>query len=88
MKRSGYAEMREAVVAFLFARDGSVCYLCSEVLYKDDTIHVDHVEPVANGGEHRLGNFALTHARCNVVPKAGKAGLENRLKRVRWILYG
>ena len=45
-----------------------MCYICDEpidmTLHKDH-MHVDHIEPTAEGGSDTENNFALTHASCN-----------------------
>lgn len=54
-------------------RDGWRCYLCgAEVLaslrgtYEAEAPEIDHVVPVARGGEHKPENVRLTHRRCNL----------------------
>ena len=45
-----------------------MCYICREVLDLDlhkGHFHVDHIEPLAEGGNDSENNFALTHSSCN-----------------------
>jgi hypothetical protein len=52
-------------------RDGWMCQLCSDpvdstVFYPaPDAAVIDHVVPLALGGEHAPSNWALTHSFCN-----------------------
>lgn len=45
-------------------RDGGVCHLCQKPADQSDW-HLDHVYPLAAGGEHSYANTAVTHPRCN-----------------------
>jgi len=45
-------------------KHGASCYYCSEKL-DQEAITVDHVEPLANGGSHALGNLVLACKPCN-----------------------
>jgi 5-methylcytosine-specific restriction endonuclease McrA len=40
------------------------CYLCGRAL--DGDTHMDHVVPLARGGEHSATNLRPTHAACNL----------------------
>lgn len=46
-------------------RDGYVCGLCGEDVAPRD-LHIDHIRPYSQGGEHRLDNLQVTHAACNL----------------------
>lgn len=66
LKRSfGY---KKAVVAYLRERqmiNGKLfCALCNEPLSRNKTT-IDHIIPLAKGGEERLENYQLVHRRCN-----------------------
>jgi 5-methylcytosine-specific restriction endonuclease McrA len=59
-------------------RDGWVCHLCHlPVKRKADSPHdpksatVDHILPIAAGGQHEWSNVALAHWLCNVSRGAG-----------------
>ena len=47
-----------------FAQQEGHCFWCLLPLAKD--YHVDHVIPVALGGDHRFENTVLSHKACNV----------------------
>lgn len=54
-------------------RDGWRCHICGgKVQQKPGTAHepkgatVDHLVPIADGGEHEWHNVALAHRRCNI----------------------
>lgn len=48
----------------IFARDGGVCHICGG-LVNPESWHVDHVVPLARGGEHSRTNVAVAHPFCN-----------------------
>lgn len=59
-------------------RDGWTCHLCSKpVKQQAGTAHVplgatvDHLLPIAAGGEHVWANVALAHRKCNTSRGAG-----------------
>lgn len=72
---------RDIQLAELFRRDGGVCYLCGgKCDFSDCTItedghfivgdsypSIDHVMPLAAGGEHSWTNVRLAHHRCNTL---------------------
>lgn len=60
-------------------RDGWVCRICFDPIdplatHRDPTtgrvnmeyLHIDHIVPLAKGGEHSYANSQATHARCNL----------------------
>lgn len=55
----------------VFERDGWVCGLCSEPIPRDvlwpdlRSPSIDHVVPIARGGEHSLANVQAAHLSCN-----------------------
>jgi len=49
----------------VFDRDKGICQICDEPI-GDSTWHVDHVIPLARGGEHSYANVQLSHAVCNL----------------------
>lgn len=51
--------------AAIIARDRSTCHLCGLLVPADD-IHLDHVVPLALGGEHTAANLKVTHSLCNL----------------------
>lgn len=55
----------------VFERDGWVCGIChvrvdsSVVWPAPGSAVLDHIVPLAKGGEHSMGNVQLAHAKCN-----------------------
>ena len=55
----------------VFDRDGWVCGICSEPIPRDAvwpdlrSPSIDHVVPIARGGEHSLANVQAAHLSCN-----------------------
>lgn len=45
-------------------RDEWTCYLCGHTV-DDSTFSIDHVVPLARGGDHTPDNVKLAHLRCN-----------------------
>jgi 5-methylcytosine-specific restriction endonuclease McrA len=41
------------------------CHLCGEPFVTGDRVTVDHITPIAVGGDHSLENLAAAHERCN-----------------------
>lgn len=52
-----WTELRQQALS----RDLSTCYLCG----KKDANEVDHLLPVAAGGENTLANLASAHSACH-----------------------
>lgn len=55
----------------LYARDEGLCGICGTTVYGD--FHVDHVIPLAKGGEHSYANTQIAHPPCNLA-KGAKVG--------------
>lgn len=47
----------------VLAAHGRWCYLCETAIGED--LHLDHVVPLARGGEHSYANIRPAHAHCN-----------------------
>lgn len=47
---------------FVFNRDGYICRYCGS---KNKPFHLDHVYPVAKGGETSIDNLVTSCSRCN-----------------------
>lgn len=71
------ARLKEAFVEdvdrdAIFQRDGGKCGICGEAILTDVghlhplSFHVDHVIPLALGGEHSMANCQAAHRQCNV----------------------
>lgn len=54
----------ERVRQRVLARDGFRCVYCARQLPAED-LTVDHVQPVARGGDHSDGNLAAACQACN-----------------------
>jgi 5-methylcytosine-specific restriction endonuclease McrA len=73
--RSVYVE--PVSMAILRRRDDDTCRICgTPVDFNARAPHplaatIDHVVPLANGGEHSYGNTQLAHLRCNHAKGAG-----------------
>lgn len=74
------ARLREAFVEDftreeIYERDGWICGICEEPIdqslsYPDPmSASLDHVMPLARGGEHSRANAQAAHLRCNVRKK-------------------
>lgn len=48
----------------IIARDKSTCHLCGKRVPRS-RIHLDHIVPLARGGEHTAANLAVSHGLCN-----------------------
>ena len=45
-------------------RDNGICHICKEPANPNDW-HLDHIIPLALGGEHSYANTAVSHSMCN-----------------------
>lgn len=54
----------KALVAHLHGEQEGVCPLCRHPLSHD--LMVDHIIPLAQGGDNRTENIQLVHGRCNL----------------------
>lgn len=50
---------------FIIDRDDSTCYLCGKICEPGE-IHLDHVVPLARGGDHTADNLRVACAPCNL----------------------
>lgn len=51
--------------AVVFDRDKGICGICSLPVAVQSDWHVDHIVPLAKGGEHSYANVQLAHGACN-----------------------
>jgi hypothetical protein len=58
-----FVEAVDALV--IFDRDKGICGICKLSVERDSDWHVDHVVPLAKGGEHSYANTQLAHGSCN-----------------------
>lgn len=64
--------------AAIIARDKSRCHICGLLVPARD-IELDHIVPLAAGGEHTARNLAVAHSRCNRSKGARPANDQLRL---------
>lgn len=68
-KRGAFVEVVDPLT--LFERDGWTCHLCKKKVRRNlsgmhlDGPTIDHIIPLAEGGQHSYANTALAHRRCN-----------------------
>lgn len=60
----GSGRRREILRAYIIARDNSICHLCGKKA-KPSEIQLDHVIPLAQGGNHHESNLRVAHQSCN-----------------------
>ena len=53
----------KVLIEELLERDGEYCTLCGLPL--DDSVTIDHLKAIHNGGTHELSNLGLAHLTCN-----------------------
>lgn len=58
----------------LWERDGGRCGICMTDV-DVNAFHIDHIEPVANGGPNTWGNLQPAHQRCNIRKNAASVSL-------------
>lgn len=55
----------------MHAAQRGLCYFCgTPIELGSKSLHVDHYEPIAEGGKNDLSNMVLTCARCNLLKNA------------------
>lgn len=59
------AHIEDVVRLVVLERDDGVCGICGEDVDPFD-FHVDHVVPLARGGEHSYANAQVAHPFCNL----------------------
>jgi 5-methylcytosine-specific restriction endonuclease McrA len=60
----GATEVEEIDSYFVRQRDNELCHLCGRWVSVHDA-SLDHVVPLAKGGQHTLDNVKLAHKVCN-----------------------
>lgn len=75
--REKLARVEAVKPAEIYDRDGYLCRLCSQPLAIDQRVPhpqaptLDHVVPLARGGEHSRANLQAAHFLCNSLKAAG-----------------
>jgi hypothetical protein len=59
----------------IFERDEGKCAYCKGIILYDEPWHIDHIQPVANGGTNDPENLTLSCVACNL--KKGKRDAQN-----------
>lgn len=49
----------------LIKRQKGRCDICCKVIEIEDKVEIDHIIPIADGGEHKLINLRLIHKSCH-----------------------
>jgi len=68
---SGLTHVGRAIRYKVFSRDNWICQICGQPTDRESTWPdpwyptIDHIVPVAHGGDHTLGNLQCAHASCN-----------------------
>lgn len=62
-KLNAFVEPVEFTV--LLERHGMWCYLCESPIGLDESVDMDHVQPLSRGGLHCYDNIRPTHSSCN-----------------------
>lgn len=91
LKRTRRARVRGAMIGDTFGlyeisdRDHGICQLCmgkvdaSKTAPHRDSPTIDHIVPIAKGGEHSYANVQLAHFLCNSKKGDRRAGSQTRM---------
>jgi len=71
------ASVEKVSRALVYERDGGYCHICGKKV-NPKKWHIDHIIPLARGGEHSYKNVAVSHPKCNL-SKGAKSGGQLRL---------
>ncbi len=64
-RRSAATKVERVFRSKVWDRDHGICHICAAPADPDDW-HLDHVVPLAAGGEHSYANVAVSHPKCNL----------------------
>lgn len=64
-RKTSQASYRDILIELLIKRDGFSCGFCKESL-EGSKVHIDHIVPIALGGENSFDNIRLSHPECNI----------------------
>jgi len=56
----------------IFTRDNWICHICGGKVEMEEA-SLDHIKPIALGGDHTADNLACSHRRCNYAKRHGGA---------------
>ena len=60
------ADEKNSLRAKLWGIQNHKCFICEkEIDFDLNSVNIDHIKPLANGGKDEEQNFALTHESCN-----------------------
>lgn len=74
----------------LLWRDGKRCAICGRKIKNLEDLTVDHIVPIAKGGENVIENYQLAHKACNeakgsMLPKEHVKMLKYNRRRI-WLM--
>lgn len=74
----------------LLWRDGRRCAICGKKIKNLDDLTIDHIIPLAKGGENVLENYQLAHRACNetkadMLPDEHVRLLKCNRRRILWM---
>ena len=61
---NGFLSSRRGIKRKLIARDGAICQWCHKK-GNMDTLSIDHIKPIRDGGTNDLSNLRLMHIDCH-----------------------
>lgn len=67
----------------VFTRAGGVCHICGATIWPGEPWEVEHVIPIAQGGEDGGDNLAPAHVDCHASKTAQDAANTARAKRLQ-----
>ena len=60
------SEDKQGLIKQLCEIQTDKCFICEKAIDLDvQTVNIDHIRPLANGGKDEPSNFALAHEHCN-----------------------
>ena len=77
-KRAAFVET--VIRSFVYERDNGRCGICGKKV-RVDHFQLDHILPLARGGEHSYKNVQLAHPKCNY-SKGARATIPQQLRLV------
>ena len=57
---------KQGLIKRLWEIQNYKCFICEQMIDLDvQSVNIDHIRPLANGGKDEPSNFALAHEHCN-----------------------